>query len=345
MQNSDSRRKGFTLVELLVVIAIIVVLAAIALPVFNGARKKARERACMANMYQLAQAVRMYRMDMGLYPGPYDPVTGTGGLNDLYPAYLGSRAVFICPSDEMESGADYAKWQEKLLAYAGTLSMYEALDSSGEYWLKTWKGDNPTTVEVEDDPTFFSEHYSSYGTLYNWCGYVNSAKDYSILNAGSQEIEVGESLAYWYIYHLWDPEEYFTYMGQTLREGWNGAYADEVRSLLYLHLMQQCYCPEYVDDLTANPDDPTISALTDALGRRMWDYADASYYPYGMPSAAFPGLVNINAPENTVITRCFHHRNKSSDVATKLDIILRLDGSCTMVNVNYDWARQPQQAQ
>ena len=42
--------KGFTLMELLIVIAIIVVLVAIAIPVFNAQLEKAREATDMANI-------------------------------------------------------------------------------------------------------------------------------------------------------------------------------------------------------------------------------------------------------------------------------------------------------
>jgi prepilin-type N-terminal cleavage/methylation domain-containing protein len=377
MQHSYSRRRGFTLVELLVVIAIIVVLIAIALPVFSRARESARQRACMANMMQLAQAVRMYRMDMGVYPGPYDPVTGTGGLNDLYPTYLGSRAVFICPDDEMDSGQKYVSQEvtifrdqdtydkipfydsatnEGLLAYASSLSVYMTdYDPDGNYFVKLWQDQYQTpgyqpagaNGQILYAPQFFSEHYSSYNDLYNYLGNVRQDGFYQMLNFSKpgklpQYLHFGDNLAYWYAWYLWDYEGVFTAMGQPLRENFDQF--NLISSNLQFHLMQQDYCPDYVTDLSAHPDDPTQSALTDALGRRMWDPADASL-PYGIPSAAFPGLINNNAPENTVITRCPHHRRYSS-VETQKDIALRLDGSCVMlVGPSYDWARQPQQAQ
>src|SRR5206468_12300456 len=56
-------RNGFTLIELLVVIAIIAILAAILFPVFAGARDKARQAACFANLRQIGQALHMYVQD------------------------------------------------------------------------------------------------------------------------------------------------------------------------------------------------------------------------------------------------------------------------------------------
>jgi prepilin-type N-terminal cleavage/methylation domain-containing protein len=63
-----NRRLGFTLVELLVVIAIIAVLAAILFPVFAAVKRKARIAADMANLNQIATAVKTYHQDHDAYP-------------------------------------------------------------------------------------------------------------------------------------------------------------------------------------------------------------------------------------------------------------------------------------
>jgi hypothetical protein len=92
-----------------------------------------------------------------------------------------------------------------------------------------------------------------------------------------------------------------------------------------------------------------------------------------MPSPAFPGLINRNAPDNTIVTRCIHHRPYTV-VRTAIghgappgpldprggplseeeivygdsprDIALRLDGSTDfVVGLNYDWAIQSRQTQ
>ena len=57
------RKRGFTLIELLVVIAIIAIIAAILFPVFAGARDKARQAACFANLRQIGQALHLYAQD------------------------------------------------------------------------------------------------------------------------------------------------------------------------------------------------------------------------------------------------------------------------------------------
>jgi type II secretion system protein G len=56
-------KHGFTLIELMIVIAIIGVLAAIAVPNFQKARRKANQRACYANMKTISGALEMYNLD------------------------------------------------------------------------------------------------------------------------------------------------------------------------------------------------------------------------------------------------------------------------------------------
>ncbi len=357
MKRHRDCRTGFTLIELLVVIAIITVLIAIALPVYSRVREKARQASCMANLHQLAVSVRMYALDFGHYPGPYDPATGQGGLNALYPTHLDNRAALICPDDPIQTGEDYVnqtvpvkhntlitpiEYRQLLLA-ASSMQMYVDLDPSGEYFVNLWEGDDPNTSNEERDPAFFVEHYSSYNTLYNWMGYVKETRTYRLCGFDDQELTPGDNIAFWYSWHCWDPEDRL------------GIWSDPnlfhtISSHLAYHLAQQVYWETYTDNMYATQD-PT--RLTDNLGRPLWnggnpDQNAYDYRPYGMPSAAFPGLINRNAPDNTIITRCFHHRayTGGGDAAVGKDIALRIDGTCVMIpGLAYDWAVQPRQTQ
>ena len=85
----DSSR-AFTLVELLVVIAIIGLLAAILLPTLTATRERARQTVCLGNLRQFMNAITMYMNDFGDYP-PW--------LSTLYPKYIDSKKVYVCPSD------------------------------------------------------------------------------------------------------------------------------------------------------------------------------------------------------------------------------------------------------
>jgi len=360
MGRPSARRAAFTLVELLIVIAIITVLIAIALPVFSRARARARQSACMANLHQIAMAVRMYRMDMGFYPGPYDPVSGEGGLNALYPAYLDSRQALICPDDPIETGADYVAQQLKVWETANTYrtvsyekllemasSMYTDIDPTGNYFLTLWRGENPDIDDDAVDPSFFLEHYSSYNDLYNWVGYVGEPALYSLCGLGEQYLHTGDNLAFWYMWYCWDPENDLGV--------WSSPEVYEIiASDLAYHLGQQTYWYGY-NPLNLDEGD----RLRDSLQRPLWDPGNPdstsyNYMPYGMPSPVFPGLINRNAPDNTIITRCFKHRaatrsdagedDEGNPIYWEKDIVLRLDGSAQMiVGLNYDWALQPRQ--
>ncbi len=126
------RRRGalhaFTLIELLVVIAVITILAAIVLPVYNGAQDRARQGQCLANLSGIAVAMKLYRNEYKRYPlgalkgnvtdlpdfddneaytaAAYNTSDVDGRktrINALYPSYLEDQKSLICPNEDEDT--------------------------------------------------------------------------------------------------------------------------------------------------------------------------------------------------------------------------------------------------
>ena len=68
MKIITSSKQGFTLVEIMIVVAIIALLAAIAIPNFNKARKQSQNTAFINNLRVIEHALLMYGADYKSYP-------------------------------------------------------------------------------------------------------------------------------------------------------------------------------------------------------------------------------------------------------------------------------------
>ena len=106
------KNKAFTLVELLVVISIIGLLAGLAVPAINGALKKAKSGACMANLRQIGLALITYATDSesGKFP---ESVGDDATWAKTVASYVNTttkskKSIFVCPGSEkpVQEGSD-----------------------------------------------------------------------------------------------------------------------------------------------------------------------------------------------------------------------------------------------
>jgi prepilin-type N-terminal cleavage/methylation domain-containing protein len=96
--------RGFSLIELIVVIAILAILAGLTFPVAATVRERGNQMACISNLQNIGQSLRLYRLDERGYPpallgyleeGKDEPTTF------LYPHYTRSTRDFKCPDNPL----------------------------------------------------------------------------------------------------------------------------------------------------------------------------------------------------------------------------------------------------
>jgi len=90
-----ARSRGFTLLELMIVISIMIILMAIAVPLYQQHVIQAREAVLKQNLFQLNSLIEQYRLDKGQSPQSLDDIVQAGYLPKL-------------PTDPMTGKADWA---------------------------------------------------------------------------------------------------------------------------------------------------------------------------------------------------------------------------------------------
>lgn len=99
------KQKQFTLTELLVILCVVVIVI-VMIPLFYGAREKARRINCTSHLKELGLAFRMYSQENKL---EFPSKTGRAGFESMRIAdYIESVDMYICPStnDKIPSGSD-----------------------------------------------------------------------------------------------------------------------------------------------------------------------------------------------------------------------------------------------
>jgi prepilin-type N-terminal cleavage/methylation domain-containing protein/prepilin-type processing-associated H-X9-DG protein len=167
------RRRGFTLLELLVVIGVISVLAAILLPVIEGARREALSTSCRNNLGNLSKAVLMYSINrkdflptvadssgkqlFGRLGGSDQPVDFSAGY--LSEFIDDEEGVWQCPSFPF---GDYVpRALGPCTGYGYNYQYLTELVEEGNWWdpdyKYTWKGLNASIIRKATTTVLFGD--------------------------------------------------------------------------------------------------------------------------------------------------------------------------------------------
>jgi len=110
-KHQKTSRKGFSLLELLVVILILGILAAAVVPKVVGAGDKAKVDLVCVNMKGAANALKMFKLDNGMYPETEEGFEAlqTNPDSDKYVNYASSAYLEKLPKDSWGSKMVYIK--------------------------------------------------------------------------------------------------------------------------------------------------------------------------------------------------------------------------------------------
>jgi general secretion pathway protein G len=99
------RSRGFTLLELMIVISIMMILMAIAVPMYNQSIVRARESVLRQDLFTLRQVIDQYTLDKQKAPQSLDDLTTAGYIRQV-------------PLDPMTGQANWEVVQEDVLQAA-----------------------------------------------------------------------------------------------------------------------------------------------------------------------------------------------------------------------------------
>jgi prepilin-type N-terminal cleavage/methylation domain-containing protein len=146
---------GFTVVELLVVMAVAALLSAMLYPVFNSAREKAKQSACISNIKSISSAIKMYALDHNQKIP--DRVEGDNSWAGTLKKsrYIESYAMFKCPNDT----------RDMLLPDPSFMGSKDHWDKISYNYAPSGSRRNSSGVLLSADPTQFENQDNPNGKI------------------------------------------------------------------------------------------------------------------------------------------------------------------------------------
>jgi general secretion pathway protein G len=127
-----SRSRGFTLLELMIVISIMMILMAVAVPLYQQHVIQAREAVLKQTLFQLDSLIEQYRLDKGQSPQSLDDLVTAGYLPKLPVDPMTGKADWTTDPEDPTNAVDP---QQTGIARAHSASAGTALN--GEAY-STW---------------------------------------------------------------------------------------------------------------------------------------------------------------------------------------------------------------
>lgn len=303
VQRRNARRgaaqRGFTLIEILVVIVIIAILAALLFPAFARAQETGRQTNCAANLKNIGLAVSLYYNDEKHYPD--------------------SLAALLPPSAKLKDTVPSPGTPEIGGPTPATDNNCNATDATcpnidGTGYLKSDKNLLCPNDELDDVLR------SSYG-------------DISTRLSNSAGQSVGPTMT--------TPDAEPAYMTRYIWNYWGYRAADNSRLYGRAANSDALYGTAYADAFEAEEGNSGAAP-------RPFLFTPAEPYDARRNPVAL-SMSNRNAPANTIITHCPFHRPNTSNLNTLAevydstksaqakgarDIVLRLDGSTSTVDIS-----------